>query len=165
MNLAYELKNVDDFPEFKSVDDKIDVAKTLDELKNTVLWIFLSFMAVLLLISVIIIMNTVSISISTRSKEITVMRYVGATNRFITFPFYMETFVVGFISTAIAFGLQFLAYDRLVKYIFSDAELNSLIIVVPFGDIWYWLLPAFLAVALVTCFIGAAIALSKHIKV
>lgn len=166
VNLVFTLSDAEKFPEFKSVDDKVEVAKTLESLKNTVLWIFLVFMSILLIISVIIIMNTVSMSISTRSKEITVMRYVGATNSFITFPFYMETLLVGFVSTAISYGLLILAYDYLFNLIATqDTGSSQLITVVPFGSLWLVVLAIFAAVAVLTCIIGTAISLHKHVKV
>ena len=87
VNLLFTLRNKNEFPEFRTVEDKLETANTLEQLKNTILWIFGAFMFILVFISVIIIMNTVRMAISSRSEEIEIMRYIGATGWFISFPF------------------------------------------------------------------------------
>lgn len=162
VNLVFELKS---YPEFKSVTDKIETANTLESLKNTVMWLFVGFMAVLLFISVIIIMNTERISVSARADEITVMRYVGATNWFISFPFLLEASVIGVISTVCAFVLQLFTYEAVFNRLGADGSVSSLITIIPFSEVAPITFYAFLFVALVTCYIGAKIALVRNAKV
>ena len=164
-DLLFALRSDKQFPEFKSVEDRIETANTLERLKNTVLWIFIGFLLVLVFISVVIIMNTVRMAISSRNDEIEVMRYIGATGWFISFPFIFETFMTGLLAALIAFGGQMLIYDKTMQIISKDASVSGLISFVPFSQIWYYVLAAFIALSLLTCYIGSKISLSKHIKV
>lgn len=164
-DLLFALRNSKQFPEFKSVEDRIETANTLEKLKNTVLWIFIGFMLVLVFISVVIIMNTVRMAITARADEIEVMRYIGATGWFISFPFIFETFFTGLISALIAFGAQILIYDKTLQIISTDASVSGLIRFVPFSEVWYFVLGSFIVLSLLTCYIGSKISLYKHIKV
>ena len=164
-DLLFTLRNDKEFPEFKSVEDRIETANTLEKLKNTVLWIFIGFLLVLVFISVVIIMNTVRMAINSRADEVEVMRYIGATGWFISFPFIFETFFTGLISALIAFVAQMLIYDRTMQMISADMSVSGLISFVPFSQVWYIVLLSFIGVALLTCYIGSKISLYKHIKV
>ena len=164
-DLLFTLRNTKQFPEFKSVEDRIETANTLEKLKNTVLWIFIGFLLVLVFISVVIIMNTVRMAINSRADEVEVMRYIGATGWFISFPFIFETFFTGFISAILAFFAQMLIYGKTMQIVSTDVSVSGLITFVPFSQVWYVVLLAFLGVALLTCYIGSKISLYKHIKV
>lgn len=164
-NLLFTLKNKNEFPEFRAVSDRIETANTLEKLKNTILWIFGGFMIILVFISVVIIMNTVRMAISARREEIEIMRYIGATGWFISFPFMMESFITGLISAAIAFVLQIITYDYMIRLLTSDAAAAGMITIVPFAQVWYFVLLGFIALGFVTSYIGAKISLSKYIKV
>ena len=165
VNLLFTLRNKSEFPEFRAVEDKLETANTLERLKNTILWIFGSFMIVLLFISVVIIMNTVRMAISSRSEEIEIMRYIGATGWFISFPFMIESLFTGLISAIIAFILQFITYNYLFGLLASGSSSTGIITIIPFADIWYYVALGFIALSFLTCYIGAKISLSKHIKV
>ena len=75
---------------------------------------------VLLVVSLLIISNTVKLAMYDRKEEIAIMKMVGATNGFIRLPFVVEGFTLGMLGAGIAFGLEWLLYDYLV------AELNSM---------------------------------------
>ena len=166
-DLLFTLRDSNQFPEFRAVDDKIDTANKLEKLKNTVFWIFGAFMIVLVFISIVIIMNTVRMAISSRREEIEIMRYIGATGWFISFPFMVESLFTGLISAVIAFFLQFLTYDYLCKLLTPSASSasDSLISITPFSQLWYFVAGGFLLLSFITCYIGSKISLSKHIKV
>ena len=164
-NLLFTLRNKNEFPEFRTVSDRIETANTLEKLKNTILWIFGGFMIVLVFISIVIIMNTVRMAIAARREEIEIMRYIGATGWFISFPFMMESFITGLISAVIAFGLQFLTYDYMIRLLTSDASTAGIITIIPFSQVWYWVALGFVVLGFITSYIVAKISLSKYIKV
>lgn len=165
VNLLFELKNKKEFPEFRAVEDKLETANTLEKLKNTILWIFGSFMLVLIFISVVIIMNTVRMAINSRSEEIEIMRYIGATGWFISFPFMVESLFTGLIAAVIAFLLHLITYNYLFGLLAANTGASGIIKIVPFSDIWYFVALGVLALSFLTCYIGSKISLSKHIKV
>ena len=150
----------------RSVKDAADAAQTLQNLKDTIMIIFLGFMFALIFVSVVIIAFTISMAISTREKEVLVMRYVGATSFFITFPFILESMFIGLIATAISYAIQYGLYGYLCNIMLnSGQEVASFISIAPFSDIWLPTLVAFLVVALLTCYVGCTVTLSKKVKV
>ena len=165
VNLLFTLRDKEKFPEFRTVEDKLETANTLEQLKNTILWIFGAFMIVLVFISIIIIMNTVRMAISSRSEEIEIMRYIGATGWFISFPFMIESLFTGLISAIIAFLLQLLTYNYLFELLTKNSSTSGLIQITPFSQLWYYVMLGFLLLSFITCYIGSKISLSKYIKV
>ena len=73
--------------------------------------------AVLLVVSLLIISNTVKLAMYDRKDEIAIMKMVGATNGFIRLPFIVEGFSLGMIGATLAFGLEWVGYDALVQKI------------------------------------------------
>ena len=71
--------------------------------------------AVLLVVSLLIISNTVKLAMYDRKDEIAIMKMVGATNGFIRLPFVVEGFTLGMIGAVLAFGLEWAGYDALVQ--------------------------------------------------
>lgn len=72
-------------------------------------------MAFLIVVSVVVVSNTVKLTVFARAKEIRIMKYVGATNWFIRGPFISEGIIIGFLSALISTGLISLIYDRVVE--------------------------------------------------
>ena len=77
----------------------------------------LVIIAALLIVSLVIISNTVKLAVYDRRNEISIMKMVGATNGFIRFPFLVQGFVLGILGAGIAFGLEWLMYDMLLNRI------------------------------------------------
>ena len=71
----------------------------------------------LLVVSLLIISNTVKLAMYDRKDEIGIMKMVGATNGFIRLPFIVEGFSLGMIGAILAFGLEWVGYDALVERI------------------------------------------------
>jgi len=72
-------------------------------------------MAFLIVVSVVVVSNTVKLTVFARAKEIRIMKYVGATNWFIRGPFISEGIIIGLLSALISTGLISLIYDRVVE--------------------------------------------------
>lgn len=157
--------NLGKFEQFESINDRIGITKTIENIKNTVLIVFIGLLIILIFTSAVIIMNTISMAITSRSKEITVMRYVGATSFFISFPFVLESLIIGIISTCIAFGTQYGVYSFLTRAVSTSSGISKFIQVVPFSEVWLYVLLAFVVISFLTCFTASKISLSKHIKV
>ncbi len=72
---------------------------------------------VLLVVSLLIISNTVKLAMYDRKDEIAIMKMVGATNGFIRLPFVVEGFTLGMTGAVLAFGLEWAGYDAMVERI------------------------------------------------
>jgi len=140
----------------------VDIARSLQNLKYGISYVSIAFMAVLLVVSLFIIINTIRIALYSRRKEISVMRYVGATNSFVTVPFIFEGVIMGIISSLIAFALQWFLYSRIYSIVLKEYRIISLI---NFGS-GIWIFFAIYAVIGVSAgIIGSCISIKKYLDV
>ncbi len=106
--------------------------------------------AVLLVVSLLIISNTVKLAMYDRKDEIAIMKMVGATNGFIRLPFVVEGFSLGMMGAVLAFGLEWVGYDALVQRVGSVDSLQ-LFSFVPFQEL---LIPMAIVFAGAGMFVG-----------
>ena len=158
--LKYELERLDGH--LYKVDCREDLAQTLENVKQGIIFVFLWFLAILFVVSMFVIINTVKLAVFARRQEITVMRYVGATNWFITFPFVLEGILIGLFSGAVAYGLQYGLYRYVQKTMIAKIQFIS---IAPFADIYQPLLLGFFAIGIFTGVVGSLISLRKYVKV
>lgn len=157
--LSYALRN--HIAGVRKVSNRSDLAGMMAKLKNAVMLIFMWFLIVLVVVSVIVIINTIKIGVFARRNEITVMRYVGATNWFITLPFVFEGVFIGLFSGTVAFFLEWYVY-RYVETMVSG-DFAQIVDIVPFSEVKGVLLCGFLCIGIVTGIIGSVISLRKYI--
>lgn len=143
------------------VNCRSDVAETLETLKNGIIWIFVWFLAVLFVVSIFVIVNTIKLAVHGRRQEISVMRYVGATNWFIMTPFVLEGVLIGLLSSGVAFGIQYFIYNFIQKTVESDYQMISII---PLESVRWWLLLAFVVIGVITGIVGSSISLRKNLR-
>lgn len=127
-----------------------------------------ALVAVLALVSVVVISNTIRLTVFARRKEINIMKYVGATNGFIRWPFFVEGTSVGLISGLLAAGLVIGAYALVVNRVgamsgFWGPILGSCLLRV--GQVWPVVLGAFLIFGVVIGSIGTATSIRKYLEV
>ena len=114
--------------------------------------------------SLLIISNTVKMAMSDRRAEIGVMKMVGATNGFISFPYLVEGFVLGIFSAAVAFGLQWLLYDLLVAKL-ATVDTLHLFSFVPFTNLLTPMILTFTAAGLFVGIVGSLNSVRKFMDV
>ena len=127
-----------------------------------------ALVAVLALVSVVVISNTIRLTVFARRKEINIMKYVGATNGFIRWPFFVEGTSVGLISGLLAAGLVIGAYALVVNKVgamsgFWGPILGSCLLSV--GQVWPIVLGAFLIFGVIIGSIGTATSIRKYLEV
>lgn len=98
-----------------------DVSEIITSIKSAVSVGGFSIVAILIVVSLVIIANTIKVTVFNRRKEISIMKCVGATDYFIRMPFCIEGFLIGIISAALAFGLLWVGYD----YVMGMVALNE----------------------------------------
>ena len=124
----------------------------------------IAMIAVLLVISLLIISNTVKLAMYDRRDEIFIMKMVGATNGFIRLPFIVEGFTLGMIGAVLAFGLEWVAYDALVQMIYHVDSLK-LFTFVPFENLLVPMLIVFGAAGLFVGVVGSWTSIRKFMDV
>ena len=121
-------------------------------------------MALLGLVSLVIISNTVKLAMMDRKEEIGIMKMVGATNGFIRLPFIVQGFLLGMISAGIAFGLEWLLYDFLVSRIEAMDTLRMFNFV-PFKDLLLPMIATFGGAGLLVGVLGSGTSIRKFMDV
>ena len=120
--------------------------------------------AVLFLVSVFIIANTIKLTTFDRRDEIAIMKMVGATNGFIRWPFVYEGFLLGLFSAVIGFFLQWGLYEAVARSVATNDTIN-LISVVPFETMWEYVAVIFAAAGMFIGVGGSLSAIRKFLQV
>ncbi len=105
---------------YDGVEDVKFYKETVDKLLETTRFIQIAaivIMIFLIIVSVVVVSNTIKLTVFNRSNEINIMKYVGATNWFIRGPFLCEGIIIGIISAGISVGISALIYSKLVEAI------------------------------------------------
>lgn len=162
MNQIRTLEFVDD------IGSAVDTADTFVSLQRVISYICIGLVAVLALVSIVVISNTIRITVFARRKEIAIMKLVGATNGFIRFPFFVEGTASGLLSAAIASGIVCGCYYAIYRwYLEHPSNLGMLLggTLVPLQDVWYYVVIGFVVFGFVLCGIGTATSIRKHLNV
>lgn len=157
-NLEAELKRIEGVRDINSV---YQIAKTIDNFKNGTMLVFSWFLIILMIVSVFVIINTIKLSVYARRHEIAVMRYVGATNTFITMPFVFEGVMIGGAASVVAYVIELVLYNYVCKTALSDISFVSLI---EPSKMAFPLAVGFLLVGMLTGIIGSVTSLRKYLK-
>lgn len=120
--------------------------------------------ALLLLISLFIIYNTIKLGTFTRRGEIAIMKMCGATNGFVRAPFIFEGMILGVAGALIAFFCQWGIYELIQTAVDSGSTIQ-LIHVIPFREIWLRVLGAFSAMGFLVGALGSVLAIRKFLQV
>lgn len=124
----------------------------------------IAVISVLLVVSLLIISNTVKLAMYDRRDEIAIMKMVGATNGFIRLPFIVEGFSLGMIGATLAFGIEWGLYDALVAKIDSLDSLQ-LFNFVPFQRLLIPMIAVFLFAGLFVGIVGSWTSIRKFMDV
>ena len=140
------------------------VAEGFTTARNAAGIISIALIAILLLVSVFIISNTIKLTTFDRRDEIAIMKMVGATNGFIRWPFVYEGILLGLFSAVIAFGLQWLLYAAVAQGI-GESDTMQILTVVPFLKIWEPVALVFLGVGILVGVGGSLTAIRRFLRV
>ena len=125
-----------------------------------VAWAVLSF--ILILVSLFLIMNTIKLTIYSRRKEIYIMKFVGATDWFIRWPFVIEGMILGAIGGVLSIGIVYYVYSSIYK-VLIDKNLFSYLVSPNF--ILIQLVIHFLSIGILVGIVGSIVSLRKFLKV
>ena len=151
-----------------TVSAPLELSQAFTSIQRVVSYASYGLVAVLAIVSIVVINNTIRITVFARRKEIGIMKLVGATNGFIRFPFFVEGTTSGLISAAIASGIVCGAYYALSRwYIENPTNLSTMFggALVPLADVWYFIVIGFVLFGFVLCGIGTATSIRKHLNV
>lgn len=146
----------------------VELSDVFVNVHKAVVCISVGLVVVLGFVSVVVISNTIRLTVFARRKEINIMKYVGATNGFIRMPFFVEGIAVGLIAGVISAGIvlggyQLLLMNTSVFPAFWSDMVTSILL--PMDQIWWMVLCAFLLFGSLLGSVGTATSVRKHLKV
>ncbi len=139
-------------------------AEGMVALRNVGAGVALILVAILAVVSLFIIANTLRLATFYRRDEIAIMRMCGATKGFICWPFVAEGVMLGLFSAGLAFGAQWLVYNMIARSMASAGQL-SFLVVVSFQNLWPAVLATFCGGGLAIGVLGSLLAIRRFLKV
>ena len=141
-----------------------EIAGGFITLRNVATVVCVALIAILFLVSVFIISNTIRLTTFDRREEIAIMRMVGATNGFIRWPFVYEGFLMGFLGASVAFLMEWGLYEAVAQGV-STSDAMQLIEVIPFKELWGPVAGSFAGAGIFIGVGGSLSAIRKYLQV
>ena len=138
-----------------------DLAKKITAIKKGITVAGFWIISILMLISLVIVSNTIRVTMYNRKLEISIMKAVGATNAFIRLPFVVEGLIIGVISAAISEGLLYFCYRVATETIISTLGTHD---IVKYSEMALPLLGVFLVIGVLAGVIGSVFIIGKYLR-
>ena len=150
----------------RSVNYSEITATTLSGFNRLAAYIYIGIVVILLAVSVFLISNTVTIGIAVRKEEISIMKYIGATDFFVRAPFVVEGIIIGLLGSIIpVFAINYI-YQKAVEYITSRFSiLTQIMSFLPAQTVTRNLAVISIALGVGIGFFGSLITVRRHIRV
>ena len=152
-----------DVPGIARVNAHLGIAHGMVAVRRIVNVVSLVMIALLLVVSVFIMANTLRLAAFTRRNEVAIVRMIGATNRFIRGPFNVEGIILGLTGSLVAFLAEWLLYTVVTLRI--SASSLSFVDVIPFSALALPLLASFLIIGLLVAIFGSRIAIRNYMRI
>ena len=147
-----------------NIEVRTDTINALIKIADGINIITTVILIILVLISIFIITNTIKLTVHARRKEISIMKYVGATNSFIRWPFMVEGMLIGLISVLISLLILSVIYNAVIAQI-QQSLINGMINIplLTFQELFKTLLTVYLVLGLGVGALGSAISMKKYL--
>ena len=162
--MADTVARLENIPGVVKVRAEFELAEGFLTLQNVLRIASVTVIAVLLVVSLLIISNTVKLAMYDRKDEISIMKMVGATNGFIRLPFVVEGFILGMLGATIAFFLEWTMYNVLVQRL-AEVDTLKLFSFVPFVELLQPMVATFVAAGLFVGVVGSWTSIRKFMDV
>ena len=158
-----EINQMDNIKKITSRDETVS---TLIDLANGVKIVTGVILALLIIISIFIIANTIKLTVHARRKEISIMKYVGATNGFIRWPFVVEGVLIGIMAGVLSLGLVGGVYSVIAEKMVNTEFMQVIgMSLVSFSDMFTLIVIVYLILGIGIGVLGSMISMRKYLKV
>ena len=158
--------NIKQIPHVKKIVSSNQVISQIISLAKGVRIVTAGILGLLIIISVSIISNTIKLTVHARRKEISIMKYVGATNNFIRWPFIVEGMIIGVIASLISIILVGGAYSILAEQAVNAQFMQSMnMSLVSFKDMISSIIFVYMLLGIGIGALGSVISMRKYLKV
>ncbi|MBQ2101831.1 MAG: ABC transporter permease [Lachnospiraceae bacterium] len=153
-------------PEVRKVNFDESTANTLTGTNLIIAYVSAGIIIVLFAVSIFLISNTVAVGIAVRSQEISIMKYIGATDFLVRSPFVVEGMIIGFIGAGIPLIILFYMYQYALEYVtLRFPTLSSRLGILTAQEIFHFLTPVCLAIGVGIGFLGSVLSIRKRLRV
>lgn len=166
--LSETIENISSYENVQKVNASLELGEALTSAKNLINGLGGGIVVALIVVSTVIIANTIRASVFARRREINIMKYVGATDNFIRLPFIVEGLVLGFLAALIAYLIIWFLYSNGISMITSSSDtwLSAMLdYIVPFNKVAMPLGVAFAVGGMFTGAFGSLVSIRNHLKV
>lgn len=141
-------------------------AKTLTDFNALLTYISIGVIIILISVAVFLISNTVTVGVSVRSEEIAIMKYIGATDRFVRAPFVVEGVVIGLIGSIVPLIMLNFLYNAILAYVADRFNaLSGMVSFIPATRVFAVLIPISILLGVGIGYLGSRITLKRHLNV
>ena len=155
-----ELDNV------KKITSSDKTIKSLSALGNGINMVTAVVLVLLILISIFIISNTIKLTVHARRKEISIMKYIGATNNFIRAPFIVEGILIGIVAAMLSVVIIGLSYNVVAEKLLASSASELLNFqLLGFNELFDLIVVVYLVLGVGVGVIGSIISMRKYLKV
>jgi len=167
LKLAKEVENsILTLDNVKKITSANDTVQRLVSITNGIRIVTIAILAGLVIGAIFIISNTIKLTVYARRKEISIMKYVGATNSFIRWPFIVEGMLIGILSAAISILIVGGGYKLIATQLLGSSVVQNLgITLVSFADMFNLLIIVYLALGIGIGVLGSALSMRKYLEV
>ncbi len=155
------LKQIEKFEEVDAIQSQGDLAEKISSIERGITVAGFWIIAILIIISLVIVSNTIRITMYNRKLEISIMKAVGATDGFIRLPFMVEGVLIGIISALVSEGLLYFCYRVATETIGATLGTTD---IVKYSDMGWLLLGVFLAIGIFAGFFSSIIMIGKYLR-
>lgn len=155
------VEQIKKFDGISDIQSQSDLAEKITAIKKGIgiagFWII----AILMVIALVIVSNTIRVTMYNRKLEISIMKAVGATDSFVRIPFVVEGMLIGVVSALIAEGLLYFCYRVATETIIGTLGTSD---IVHYSDVAGWLLLVFIGIGIFAGVLGSVITISKYLR-
>lgn len=155
------VEQIKKFDGISDIQSQSDLAEKITVIKKGIgiagFWII----AILMVIALVIVSNTIRVTMYNRKLEISIMKAVGATDSFVRIPFVVEGMLIGVVSALIAEGLLYFCYRVATETIIGTLGTSD---IVHYSDVAGWLLLVFIGIGIFAGVLGSVIMISKYLR-
>ena len=160
-NIKAGIEKIDGIYKVKYNCSTINAVISISKIANIFL---LGIGAVLLIVSIFIISNTIKLAVYSNKREIFIMRYIGATNKFIKKPFVIEGAIMGLVSALISFMIISITYIVIYSRIPKVGSSLGVFGFIPYSSLWWVILVIYVVLGLFIGILGSSISIKKYLK-
>lgn len=155
----YEVEKIEGIARVK---ERRDVIERIVDIREVLMFMSVWIVLLFLIISVLVITNSVKVSVYSKKHELNLMKYIGATDAFIQAPYFLEGIIVGLIAGCLALVAQHYVYANILAPILADLGFFTPLAL---SGIFRFFVIGFLAVGAIVGTIGSALPVKKYLNV